>query len=169
MGKKRAAIDEFPFCAHLVSNEYEQLSSEALKAVRICANKCVTKTAREDSFHRGSVSTPSTSSVLTRRCLALVLIVLLSVLCKVFNARVIQEVLRRARYKFPCARKLLFQRNGALTTLTGRSTLSSRKKNGWCSTLVYLGEANTDRTLGMTLMRSPFGSKVLWGPTSALS
>ena len=51
MGRKRASVDEFPFCAHLVSDEYEQLSSEALEAARICANKYITKSAGKDSFH----------------------------------------------------------------------------------------------------------------------
>ncbi|KAH7350644.1 putative 60S ribosomal protein L10-A [Rhexocercosporidium sp. MPI-PUGE-AT-0058] len=41
LGRKRANVDEFPLCIHLVSNEYEQLSSEALEAARICANKSV--------------------------------------------------------------------------------------------------------------------------------
>ena len=41
LGRKRAGVDDFPLCVHLVSNEYEQLSSEALEAARICANKCV--------------------------------------------------------------------------------------------------------------------------------
>jgi large subunit ribosomal protein L10e len=40
-----------PFCCHLVSDEYEQVSSEALEAARICANKYVVKTAGKDSFH----------------------------------------------------------------------------------------------------------------------
>lgn len=51
LGRKRASVDEFPFCVHLVSDEYEQLSSEALEAARICANKYVTKTSGKDSFH----------------------------------------------------------------------------------------------------------------------
>ena len=51
LGRKRAPVDEFPFCAHLVSDEYEQLSSEALEAARICCNKYVTKTSGKDSFH----------------------------------------------------------------------------------------------------------------------
>jgi Ribosomal protein L16p/L10e len=51
LGRKRASVDEFPFCCHLVSDEYEQLSSEALEAARICANKYVTKAAGKDSFH----------------------------------------------------------------------------------------------------------------------
>ncbi|KAJ7042196.1 hypothetical protein C8F04DRAFT_1176369 [Mycena alexandri] len=32
-------VNEFPFCCHLVSDEYEQLSSEVFEAARICANK----------------------------------------------------------------------------------------------------------------------------------
>jgi hypothetical protein len=31
LGRKRASVDDFPFCCHLVSDEYEQLSSEALE------------------------------------------------------------------------------------------------------------------------------------------
>lgn len=41
LGRKKAGVDDFPLCVHLVSNEYEQVSSEALEAARICANKCV--------------------------------------------------------------------------------------------------------------------------------
>ena len=45
LGRKRANVDEFPLCVHMVSNEYEQLSSEALEAARICANKFVSRRA----------------------------------------------------------------------------------------------------------------------------
>lgn len=41
LGRKKASVDDFPTCVHMVSNEYEQLSSEALEAARICANKYV--------------------------------------------------------------------------------------------------------------------------------
>lgn len=51
LGRKRASVEEFPYCCHLVSDEYEQLSSEALEAARICANKYVTKVAGKDAFH----------------------------------------------------------------------------------------------------------------------
>ncbi|OQO01802.1 60S ribosomal protein L10-A [Cryoendolithus antarcticus] len=51
LGRKRANVDEFPLCVHLVSNEYEQLSSEALEAARICANKYMVKTSGKESFH----------------------------------------------------------------------------------------------------------------------
>jgi len=51
LGRKRAKVDDFPLCVHLVSDEYEQLSSEALEAARICANKYLVKTVGKDSFH----------------------------------------------------------------------------------------------------------------------
>jgi large subunit ribosomal protein L10e len=51
LGRKKAKVDEFPLCVHLVSDEYEQLSSEALEAGRICANKYLVKHCGKDSFH----------------------------------------------------------------------------------------------------------------------
>lgn len=51
LGRKKANADEFPLCIHLVSNEYEQLSSEALEAARICANKYLVKSAGKEGFH----------------------------------------------------------------------------------------------------------------------
>jgi large subunit ribosomal protein L10e len=51
LGRKKANADEFPLCIHLVSNEYEQLSSEALEAARICANKYLVKVAGKEGFH----------------------------------------------------------------------------------------------------------------------
>merc|ERR1712025_683772 len=51
LGRKRANVDDFPLCVHLVSNEYEQLSSEALEAARICANKFLVKNGGKESFH----------------------------------------------------------------------------------------------------------------------
>uniref|UniRef100_A0AC35TUI9 Ribosomal_L16 domain-containing protein n=1 Tax=Rhabditophanes sp. KR3021 TaxID=114890 RepID=A0AC35TUI9_9BILA len=51
LGKKRAQVDEFPHCVHMISNEREHLSSEALEAARICANKHMVKTCGKDAFH----------------------------------------------------------------------------------------------------------------------
>lgn len=51
LGRKRATVDEFPTCIHMISNEREQVSSEALEAARICANKYMVKTCGKDSFH----------------------------------------------------------------------------------------------------------------------
>jgi len=51
VGRKDAPTEDFPLCVHLVSGEYEQLSSEALEAGRIVVNKCMTKFAGKDAFH----------------------------------------------------------------------------------------------------------------------
>lgn len=51
LGKKKATVDDFPLCVHLVSDEYEQLSSEALEAGRICCNKYLVKNCGKDQFH----------------------------------------------------------------------------------------------------------------------
>lgn len=51
MGRKKARVDELPLCVHMVSDEYEQLSSEALEAARICCNKYMVKNCGKDSFH----------------------------------------------------------------------------------------------------------------------
>lgn len=51
LGRKKARCDELPLCVHMVSNELEQLSSEALEAARICCNKYMVKHCGKDSFH----------------------------------------------------------------------------------------------------------------------
>lgn len=51
IGRKKAAYNEFPHCIHLVSGEKEQISSEALEAARIAANKYMTNKAGKDAFH----------------------------------------------------------------------------------------------------------------------
>ncbi len=51
LGRKKARVDDFPLCIHLVSDEFEQISSEALEAGRICANKYLVKNCGKDAFH----------------------------------------------------------------------------------------------------------------------
>jgi large subunit ribosomal protein L10e len=50
-GAKRAPVDQFPFVAHLVSDEKAQVSSEALEACRVAINKHLTKTIGKDNYH----------------------------------------------------------------------------------------------------------------------
>lgn len=123
MGRKKAPVDDFPFCCHLVSNEYEQLSSEALEAARICANKYIVKTSGKDSFHLRVRAHPFHVIRINKMLscagadrlqqgmrgawgkpygkVARVNIgqVILSIRCKDSNKAVIMEALRRARYK----------------------------------------------------------------------
>jgi large subunit ribosomal protein L10e len=51
IGHKRAGVEDFPLVVHLVSDEREQLSSEALEAARIAANKTLVKLCGKDGFH----------------------------------------------------------------------------------------------------------------------
>ena len=51
LGRKRAGVDEFPLSVHFVSDELEQLSSEALEAARICCNKYLVKNCGKEGFH----------------------------------------------------------------------------------------------------------------------
>jgi len=51
LGRKKAGVDEFPFAAHLVSDEKEQLSSEAIEAARVACNKYMSNKAGKDAFH----------------------------------------------------------------------------------------------------------------------
>merc|ERR1711887_96907 len=51
LGRKKAGVDEFPLSVHLVSDELEQLSSEAMEAARICCNKYMVKNCGKDQFH----------------------------------------------------------------------------------------------------------------------
>jgi len=51
LGRKKAGVDEFPLSVHLVSDELEQLSSEAMEAARICCNKYLVKNSGKDQFH----------------------------------------------------------------------------------------------------------------------
>jgi len=50
-GKKKAEVEEFPFCVHLVSLEKEQISSEALEACRVATNKYLIKRCGKEGFH----------------------------------------------------------------------------------------------------------------------
>jgi len=50
-GKKRAEIEEFPYTVHLVSLEKEQISSEAMEACRVAANKYLIKKCGKEGFH----------------------------------------------------------------------------------------------------------------------
>jgi len=141
LGRKRASVDDFPFCCHLVSDEYEQLSSEALEAARICANKYVTKTSGKDSFHlrvrvhpfhvlrinkmlscagadrlqtgmRGAWGKPY--GTVARVNIGQII---MSIRCKDNNGSVIQEALRRARYKFPGRQKIIVSKKWGFTSV----------------------------------------------------
>merc|ERR1711937_422563 len=51
LGNKKASVMMFPVHVVMVSDEYEQVGSEALEADRISANKYMAKTCGKESFH----------------------------------------------------------------------------------------------------------------------
>ncbi|XP_025922861.1 60S ribosomal protein L10-like, partial [Apteryx rowi] len=130
LGRKKAKVDEFPLCGHMVSDEYEQLSSEALEAARICANKYMVKSCGKDGFHirvrlhpfhvirinkmlscagadrlqtgmRGAFGKPQ--GTVARVHIGQVI---MSIRTKAQNKEHVVEALRRAKFKFPGRQKV---------------------------------------------------------------
>lgn len=117
-----------------MSNEYEQLSSEALEAARICANKYIVKNAGKDSFHlrvrvhpfhvirinkmlscagadrlqtgmRGAWGKPY--GTVARVNIGQII---LSIRSKDSNKAIVMEALRRSQYKFPGRQKIIISK-----------------------------------------------------------
>lgn len=153
LGRKTAGVDEFPFAAHLVSDEKEQLSSEALEAARVACNKYMTKTAGKDAFHlrvrahpfhvlrinkmlscagadrlqtgmRGAFGKPLGTVARVR-----IGQTLLSVRSKEGNKAHVLEALRRAKYKFPGRQKLFVSNNWGFTKFTKDEYLKLKEEN----------------------------------------
>merc|ERR1711931_532946 len=130
LGRKKAHVEEFPLCGHMASDEHEQLSSEALEAARICANKYMVKTCGKDGFHirvrvhpfhvvrinkmlscagadrlqtgmRGAFGKPL--GTVARVDIGQVI---MSVRTKAQNREHVIEALRRAKFKFPGRQKI---------------------------------------------------------------
>ncbi|ODQ82193.1 hypothetical protein BABINDRAFT_158839 [Babjeviella inositovora NRRL Y-12698] len=141
LGRKKASVDDFPLCIHLVSNELEQLSSEALEAARICANKYMTKVSGRDAFHlrvrvhpfhvlrinkmlscagadrlqqgmRGAWGKPHGLAARVN-----IGQIIMSVRTKDSNKAVCIEGLRRARYKFPGQQRIILSKKWGFTNL----------------------------------------------------
>jgi len=141
LGRKRADVNEFPTCVHLVSNEYEQLSSEALEAARICANKYMVKTCGKEAFHlrvrahpyhvirinkmlscagadrlqtgmRGAFGKPA--GLVARVNIGQIL---LSIRTRDSFKDHATEALRRSQYKFPGRQKIIVSKNWGFTPL----------------------------------------------------
>ncbi|XP_069922444.1 large ribosomal subunit protein uL16 isoform X1 [Oryctolagus cuniculus] len=139
LGRKKAKVDEFPLCGHMVSDEYEQLSSEALEAARICANKYMVKSCGKDGFHirvrlhpfhvirinkmlscagadrlqtgmRGAFGKPQ--GTVARVHIGQVI---MSIRTKLQNKEHVVEALRRAKFKFPGRQKIHISKKWGFT------------------------------------------------------
>jgi large subunit ribosomal protein L10e len=51
IGRKKANCDDFGFSVHMISWEKEQISSCAMEAARVAANKYMVKTSGKENFH----------------------------------------------------------------------------------------------------------------------
>ncbi|ORX44934.1 putative ribosomal protein L10 [Hesseltinella vesiculosa] len=136
LGRKKAHVDDFPLCIHLVSNEYEQLSAEALEAGRICCNKYITKTSGKDSFHmrirvhpfhvtriNKMLSCAGADRLQTGMRGAFVIF---SVRTKDSNKATVIEALRRCKYKFPGQQKIIISKKWGFTPLSRQEYVEAR-------------------------------------------
>ncbi|GAB7323049.1 hypothetical protein MBLNU13_g05568t1 [Cladosporium sp. NU13] len=179
LGRKKANVDEFPLCVHLVSNEYEQVSSEALEAARICANKYMVKTAGKEAFHlrvrahpyhvvrinkmlscagadrlqtgmRGAFGKPN-------GLVARVNIGQIILSCRTRDAlrpNVI-EALRRSQYKFPGRQKIIVSKNWGFTPLRREDYVAKRQSGQVRVDGAYVQFLSTKGPLEYNMRRFP--------------
>mmetsp|Transcript_19903 Transcript_19903/g.29454 ORF Transcript_19903/g.29454 Transcript_19903/m.29454 type:complete len:212 (-) Transcript_19903:85-720(-) len=153
-GNKSASVDLFPFVVHLVSDEKEQLTSNALEAARVTANKYLVKFGGKDAFHlrirahpfhvirqnkmlscagadrlssgmRHSYGKPTETAA--RVSIGQILI---SIRAKDSHAAVCIEALRRAKFKFPGRQKILRSEKWGLTKWKREDYVKGREE-GW--------------------------------------
>merc|ERR1712142_1333734 len=139
LGSKKASVLNFPHHIVMVSDELEQLSSEALEAARICANKYMTKNLGKEAFHlrmrvhpfhvvriNKMLSCAGADRLLTgmrgaygkpQGLVARVRIgqPLMSVRIKEQHEAAALEALRRAKFKFPGRQKLFVSKKWGFT------------------------------------------------------
>jgi len=153
VGRKDAPTEDFPLCVHLVSGEYEQLSSEALEAGRIVVNKCMTKFAGKDAFHLKVRAHPFHVLRINKMLscagadrlqtgmrqaygkptgtVARVNIgqIIFSVRAKEVHEKQVIEALRRAKYKFPGRQNIIVSNAWGFTHFTRDEYLKYREQN----------------------------------------
>jgi len=153
VGLKAAPVDLFPLCVHLVSGEYEQLSSEALEAGRIVVNKYMTKVAGKESFHlrvrlhpfhvlriNKMLSCAGADRLQTGMrqafgkptgLVARVNIgqIIFSVRSKEANLKHVLEALRRCKYKFPGRQNIIVSNKWGFTPYTKEEYAKYREQN----------------------------------------
>ncbi|KAI3635024.1 hypothetical protein MIR68_006590 [Amoeboaphelidium protococcarum] len=152
LGKKKASVDEFPLTIHLVSDEREQLSSEALEAGRIACNKYITRMSGKDAFHmrirvhpfhvlrinkmlscagadrlqtgmRGAYGKPY--GKVARVDIGQIIF---SVRTKDNNKATVIEAMRRATFKFPGRQKIIISRKWGFTPLDREEYIVKRQE-----------------------------------------
>lgn len=138
-GAKKSGVDVFPCVVHMFSDEREQVSSEALEAARIAANKYLVKNAGKTAFHIRMRAHPfhvlrinkmlscagadrlqsgmrhafgKPAGLVARVKIGQILI---SVRCKEAHVPVAVEALRRSKFKFPGRQKIVISKKWGFT------------------------------------------------------
>eukprot|EP01086_Lenisia_limosa_P008047 TRINITY_DN286_c0_g6_i1.p1 TRINITY_DN286_c0_g6~~TRINITY_DN286_c0_g6_i1.p1 ORF type:complete len:227 (-),score=94.73 TRINITY_DN286_c0_g6_i1:69-716(-) len=153
LGGKKFPADEFPHCVHLVSNEKENISSEALEAARVACNRYISKKSGKQSFHLRIRAHPYAVLRINKMLscagadrlqtgmrhafgkplgtVARVDIgqILMSVRTKEQNVPHVVEAIRRAKYKFPGRQNIIISKKWGFTNLT-REEYAEKKAEG---------------------------------------
>ena len=138
-GKKKGNWDMFPACVHMVSYEKEQITSEALEAARIAANKYMQVNTGKEGFHIRIRVHPwhvvrinkmlscagadrlqtgmrhAYGKALCKAARVNIGSILISIRTKPENVPNACEALRRAKFKFPGRQKVFVSRKYGFT------------------------------------------------------
>jgi len=166
LGNRQAHVDDLSDVIHMVSDEKEQLSSEALEAARIVVNKFMINAVGKDHFHarirvhpfhvlrinkmlscagadrlqtgmRGAYGKPQ--GTVARVDIGQILI---SIRCKPADIPQAREAMRRARYKFPGRQKIVVGDTWGFTHLSKEKYLELRGQGRIRYCGVHVKEAN---------------------------
>ncbi|KAK1328872.1 hypothetical protein QTO34_011042 [Cnephaeus nilssonii] len=107
LGRKKAKVDKFPLCGHMVSDEYEQLSSEALEAARICPNKY-----KAPDRYAGAFGEPQATVARVHADHVIV-----SIRTKLQTKEHVIEALRRVKFKHPSRQKIHISKKWGFTKI----------------------------------------------------
>lgn len=153
IGNKEAKYDVLPICVNLVSKEMEQISSEALEAARVAANKVLITRCKKDAYHlrmrvhpwhvlrinkmlscagadrlqtgmRGAFGKPDGKVARVR-----INDVLISVRCNEDIVPVAKDALRRASMKFPGRQVVMVSQKFGFSHMTHYEYLKAKKEN----------------------------------------
>lgn len=138
-GLKKGNWDKFPACIHMVSYEKEQITSEALEAARIAANKYMANNTGKEGFHIRIRVHPwhvirinkmlscagadrlqtgmrhAYGKALCKAARVNIGSILISIRTKAASVPHAQEALRRAKFKFPGRQKVFVSRKYGFT------------------------------------------------------
>lgn len=157
VGRRKADVDEFPLCVHLISLERQQISSEALEAARIASNKHMMTHCGRDNFHlrirvhpfhvlrinkmlscagadrlqtgmRGAFGKPVGTCARVNIGQPLI-----SVRSRDSNLKYVLEALRRSKMKFPGQQRIVVSKKWGFTDLTRAEYIEKRDNGTLCS------------------------------------